>query len=136
MPDRVIQSGLVAASRVAAKHAAQPDYAFRDQTGRLRKTIKAKTATSKFRHAGTVRYAKVTFGGPGARQSNLIELGSHKMKARAPIRKAVHETLANAFTAMQNAMDRRLKQLSRDARNGELRLTQADFNASQQESQF
>jgi len=136
LPDRVIQAGLAAAARVAAKHAQKPDFAFTDRSGRLRASIKARSVTKKFKRAGTVRFASLKFGGPGARQSNLIELGSKKAKARAPLGRAVNETEAAALHEMLKVMDRRLRKLGKDSRDGKLQLSKTDYRAAGMQSQL
>lgn len=128
LPQRILDSSLTAAARVVVKQAKRPDYAFSDRTGKLRRTIKA----VKFRGRGSrrgggtgVSYtpAGIAIGGEGARQGVLIELGTEKARARAPLRRAIAETGSEQVQAMRRKGNDEMAKYVRELNSGVLRPT-------------
>jgi len=131
LPDRILDAAVLAAARVVAKHARRPNYRFRDRTGQLRKTIKArrirrggKRGTRKGGGSGVAyTIAAVSIGGEGARQGALIELGTHKMKGRTPIQSAIEETVEAQRSALARVGEREMRKAIAELNSGALRST-------------
>ena len=129
LPDRVIQKGLIAAARTAQKAARTPNFAFTDKTGHTRKSIKAGAVSKRDKRSKrTSRYAGLSIGGPGAKQGPLLELGTDKMSPRAPLRRAVEDTLAQAWRVSASAMEKAFAKLESDALKG--KLSRAELKAA------
>lgn len=117
--EKMHQRGLVAAGKVIAARAGESNRYFRDRTRRLRGSIKVRTADE---NVGRRRklFARVEMGGAGARQAVLIELGTERMKARAPLARAVNDTLELQRMAARSEMERGLLRIAREFRTGRI----------------
>ena len=99
----VYAPGLRAMAAVVRKRARTRNYGFRDDTGDLRRSIIVRPLPGRYggRRFSTAR-AQVIFGGPGARQAHLVELG-HRGPQPAPahptLRRAIFETRREQFAA-------------------------------------
>ena len=133
LPDRVVQYGLKAAAAEAAKFAKTPGFAFNDRTGQARKSIKAGLVSRRNRRTGEKQlWAKLKIGDPrNAGYAPLLEFGTDHMKGRAPIRRAVEETVKQAWRAAVVAMQKRFAKLEADAKHG--KLSRADLKAALEE---
>ena len=106
----ILRAGLTASARVVVKHAKRPNYRFRDDTRRTRKSIRqfAPKQDAVQRRRGPVRH--VSIGGPGARRGPLLAVGtknkdgSRRIKARTPLRSAFEQTRSQQAQAAQQAM--------------------------------
>lgn len=133
LPDRVVQYGLKAAAQEAAKFAKTPNFAFQDRTGEARKSIRAGLVSRRDRRTGGKNlYAKLKIGDPNkAGYAPLLEFGTKNVKARAPIRQAVEETIKQAWRAAVVAMQKRFAKLEADAKRG--KISRTDLRAALQE---
>jgi len=127
VPDLIVQRGLIAAARVAAKDAKQKGKYFNDRTGAARKSIRAGSASRNVRRGANkgkrLYYASLKIGKAGAKHGSLLELGTKDMKARAPIRQAMHETLPQAWRAAAAAMKKAMDKLDMDLKSGKVAKT-------------
>lgn len=127
VPDIIVQKGLIQAARVAAKRAKQPGFAFDDRTGAARKSIRAGSASRNVKRGANkgqrLYYASLKIGKAGAKHGSLLELGTKTMKARAPIRQAMHETLPQAWRASIAAMQKAFGKLNADLKSGKVAKT-------------
>lgn len=124
VPDLIVQRGLIAAARVAAKRAKQPGEYFQDRTGAARKSIRAGGASRNVKRGankGQRQYfASLKIGKAGAKHGSLLELGTSTMKARAPIRQAMHETLSQAWRESIVAMQKAFGKLNAGLKSGKV----------------
>ena len=102
-----------AAAKEVERRAKVPGSYFRDKTGRVRQSIKARRSRVTNRSSVGNTYAEVTIGGAGARQGPLLELGTEKMKARAPLRRALHDSVMQQLSAAKEAAVRSFRTLAR-----------------------
>ena len=106
---RFVGPGLLAGARKVSDYARQPDFGFRDRTGRLRRSIRARRVRSR---AGRGRGAIVAgaaaiAGGPGARQAYLVEAGHRRARPTRYLRRALIASQGTARAAMMNNLRRR-----------------------------
>jgi len=119
VPDRIIAVAALAGARVAAKRASTPGYRFTDKSGRLRKTIKA--VRGKVKKGSRFVFAAVEMGGEDARQAVLIEFGTVKMKARAPLLNAIDETENQRRAEFFRVANRELRKVAKEFKSGKIR---------------
>jgi len=129
LPDKILDTALLAAARAVARHAKRPGYRFTDRTGRTRRSIKARRERRGGR-SGTRRgggsgvaytYAAVSIGGEGARQGALLEFGTSRMKARTPLRSAIEESAEAQREELRRVGQRELEKYVKEINSGQLR---------------
>lgn len=121
LPQKILETSLTAAARVVVKQAKTPGYAFNDRTGRLRRTIKTRKLRGRGSRRASYTPVGVFMGGNDAHQGVLIELGTEKAKARAPLRRAIHDTFAEQAREMRRKGDAELAKYIKELNSGALR---------------
>jgi len=128
LPNRVVQHGLKAAADTARVKAKSPGFAFNDRTGLARRSIRSRAVTKRYsKHSlrqGKAVYATLGIGSSSAWYGRLLELGTSRAKARAPVRRAVEESVGEMWRAATTAMRRKMGALA------EGKLNRADVRAA------
>ena len=112
---QVVRAGLLAAARVARRKARERNFRFYDRTGAARRSIKVTRRTFRNR-GGRQLSARLELGGDGARHAPLLEVGTRRVKARNPIRRAVEQTGEEQVAAARPAMVREMEKVAKKLR--------------------
>lgn len=129
LPNLILNESLTAAAQVVVARAKQPDEYFRDDSGKLRRTIKVgkrrgggRTGGRRGGGSGTVYTGiGIQMGGAGARQGVLIELGTKTAKARAPIRRAIYDTADKQAEVLRSEGDKSIRGYVKELNSKQLR---------------